>query len=174
MTSPLNRSMQHNQTFHEKSRLDNIIPQNQELINNLNLKIDRRINNGYYFQVATKRKTLPIPNRYKFQPKIKPKKVHPIIKKPKKISTALVIQMRNCKLSINSKIQIKWILLRTGKTLRVCLFSKNPIPFQRTNKCSFHVKLHKYSKEINPCNGQLSRFSTIMKKFNILFKVKSF
>lgn len=87
MAQSLNHSVDQTLAYHEKSRLDNIIPLNEELINNLNLKIDRRINNGYYFQVATKRKTLPMPNRYKFQPKIKPKKLHPIIKKPKKIST---------------------------------------------------------------------------------------
>jgi hypothetical protein len=53
----------------------------------LNLKIDRRINSGYYYQVAAKRRTLAYPAKSKSKPKdAKSKKSHPVVKKVKKPS----------------------------------------------------------------------------------------
>jgi hypothetical protein len=91
MSISLNQTLQINEFQQERSRLDNILPQNENLINNLNLKIDRRINNGYYYQVAAKRKSLPPQNKYKYQSKSKPKKIHPVIKKPKIMSNDCAI-----------------------------------------------------------------------------------
>ena len=133
MSISLNKSMDNTERHHEKSRLDNILPQNQELINNLNLKIDRRINNGYYFQVDAKRKTLPIPSRYKFQPKLKPKKVHPVYRKPKKISNSDEIQTKRLSLSINSKTQSKLNYVKNGKIPQVSMYSSSQIQYWRMN-----------------------------------------
>ena len=172
MSISLNISMDNAERHHEKSRLDNILPQNQELINNLNLKIDRRINNGYYYQVDAKRKTLPIPSRYKFQPKLKLKKVHPVYKKTKKLSNSDEIQMKGQSLSTNSKTQIKLNYTKNGKIRQVNMYSSNQIQFWRMNKCNFLVKLLKYNKEISRCNGQLNLFHIRMKQFGILYKAK--
>ena len=172
MSISLNKSMENAEWYHEKSRLDNILPHNQELINNLNLKIDRRINNGYYYQVDAKRKTLPMPSRYKFQPKLKSKKVHPVYKKPKKISNSNEIQMKRLSLSINSKTQIKLNYVKNGKTPQVSMYSSSRIQYWRMNKCNSLVKLLKYNKEISRCNGQSNLFHIRMKQFSILQKAK--
>lgn len=172
MSISLNKSMENAEWYHEKSRLDNILPHNQELINNLNLKIDRRINNGYYYQVDAKRKTLPMPSRYKFQPKLKSKKVHPVYKKPKKISNSDEIQTKRLSLSINSKTQIKLNYVKNGKIPQVSMYSSSRIQYWRMNKCNSLVKLPKYNKEISRCNGQSNRFHIRMKQFSILQKAK--
>lgn len=108
MTEAIGLSRLDHEPHHVKSRLDYIIPKNEELLNNLNLKIDRRINNGYYFHVAAKRKNFIYSPRNK-GPAIKKKsKIHPVFKKIVKPSIHKSMKMmKDLRLSTKSKIQIK-------------------------------------------------------------------
>ena len=81
MAEAVGHSGINHEIHHEKSRLDDIIPKNEELLNNLNLKIDRRINNGYYFHVAAKRKSFVYSPKNKSPTLKKKPKIHPVFKK---------------------------------------------------------------------------------------------
>ena len=81
MAEAVGHSRINHEIHHEKSRLDDIIPKNEELLNNLNLKIDRRINNGYYFHVAAKRKSFVYSPKNKSPALKKKPKIHPVFKK---------------------------------------------------------------------------------------------
>lgn len=71
---------------------DALLFENEEIIQNLNKKIGRRLNIGYYCDVPSNSRNLIFPPRKYSPPRALPPKTHRVFKKPKKTGRAPTIQ----------------------------------------------------------------------------------